>query len=90
MAYEGLPHFAKGEVVKGFGRGSKDLGCPTANFPEEVVNKLPAIIQTGIYYGYASVDKGDVYKMVMSIGWNPFYKNLKKIHGNAHFTRIRI
>lgn len=24
-----LPLFIQGEVVKGFGRGSKDLGCPT-------------------------------------------------------------
>lgn len=24
-----LPHFAEGEVVKGFGRGSKELGIPT-------------------------------------------------------------
>lgn len=26
---KGLPYFAVGEVVKGFGRGSKDLGIPT-------------------------------------------------------------
>jgi len=25
----GLPYFAVGKVVKGFGRGSKDLGIPT-------------------------------------------------------------
>lgn len=24
-----LPYFCVGPVVKGFGRGSKDLGCPT-------------------------------------------------------------
>ena len=24
-----LPHFAEGEVVKGFGRGSRELGIPT-------------------------------------------------------------
>lgn len=24
-----LPHFSRGEVVKGFGRGSKELGIPT-------------------------------------------------------------
>ena len=49
-----------------------------ANFPESVVENLPADIGTGIYYGWASLGNGDVYKMVMSIGWNPFYKNTKK------------
>ncbi|XP_029199635.2 riboflavin kinase-like isoform X2 [Acropora millepora] len=73
-----LPHFSRGEVVKGFGRGSKELGIPTANFPVSVVENLPEAISTGIYYGWASVNRGPVYKMVMSIGWNPFYKNTKK------------
>eukprot|EP00092_Neocalanus_flemingeri_P039875 GFUD01043430.1.p1 GENE.GFUD01043430.1~~GFUD01043430.1.p1 ORF type:complete len:137 (+),score=46.40 GFUD01043430.1:60-470(+) len=31
-----LPHYAKGPIVKGFGRGSTELGFPTANFSEEV------------------------------------------------------
>ncbi len=34
---------------------------------------------TGIYAGFASVGVSDqVYKMVMSIGWNPFFKNDEK------------
>ena len=49
-----------------------------ANFPVSVVENLPEAISTGIYYGWASVNRGPVYKMVMSIGWNPFYKNTKK------------
>lgn len=48
-----------------------------ANFPEDVVDALPDDFATGIYYGWAEVD-GDVYKMVMSVGWNPFYKNEKR------------
>lgn len=78
MSSAGLPHFAKGEVVRGFGRGSKDLGIPTANFPIEVVNDLPSEMNTGVYFGLAQVDKKDVHRMVMSIGWNPFFKNEKK------------
>lgn len=73
-----LPHYASGEVVKGFGRGSKQLGIPTANFGPEVIASLPADIQTGIYCGFACVDAGPVYKMVLSIGWNPFFKNERK------------
>lgn len=49
-----------------------------ANFPDSVVDNLPADISTGIYYGWACIGNGDVYKMVMSIGWNPYYKNTKK------------
>lgn len=73
-----LPYFCRGQVVRGFGRGSKQLGIPTANFPEEVVDNLPADVSTGIYYGWASVGRGAVHKMVVSIGWNPYYKNTKK------------
>lgn len=70
--------YAQGTVIKGFGRGSKELGIPTANFPEEVVEGLPTDVSTGVYYGWAKVDDGPVHKMVMSIGWNPYYKNEKK------------
>jgi len=49
-----------------------------ANLPikpyEDVLAKCPA----GVYYGWANVDKGTVYKMAMSIGWSPFYKNKEK------------
>ncbi len=96
------PVYAQGRVIKGFGRGSKELGIPTgnffiyinmkhkslyisctfvafaANFPEEVVESLPADLNTGIYYGWAKVDDEPVRKMVVSVGWNPYYKNEKK------------
>ena len=49
-----------------------------ANFPQEIVDRLPEDIGGGVYYGFASVDDGPVFKMVMSIGWNPYYKNTKK------------
>ena len=42
------------------------------------MDNLPEAVSTGIYFGWASVDRGPVYKMVMSIGWNPFYNNTKK------------
>ncbi|XP_002738044.2 riboflavin kinase-like [Saccoglossus kowalevskii] len=73
-----LPVFCSGTVIKGFGRGSKQLGIPTANYPEDVVARLPTDIPTGVYYGWAKVNSGKVHKMVMSVGWNPFYKNEKK------------
>ena len=73
-----FPYYASGTVVKGFGRGSKELGIPTANFPDDVVNKLPDMYQQGVYFGWANVDNGPVHKMVMSIGNNPYYNNEKR------------
>jgi len=78
MSIKALPYFAFGEIVKGFGRGSKELGCPTANYPLEVVRQLPKDFQTGVYFGWANLNNGDVHKMVMNIGWCPFYNNKEK------------
>ncbi|XP_070598793.1 riboflavin kinase [Erythrolamprus reginae] len=78
IAMKNLPYFCRGEVVRGFGRGSRELGIRTANFSEEVVDSFPPDISTGIYYGWGCVGTGDVHKVVLSIGWNPFYKNVKK------------
>ncbi|KAF7973215.1 hypothetical protein HWV62_15813 [Athelia sp. TMB] len=76
-----------GPVQRGFGRGGKDLGCPTANLPDESLPVMSSVTQTGVYYGYARIysprqedaslcDKDSkVLPMVMSLGWNPFYKN---------------
>ncbi|XP_026761572.2 putative riboflavin kinase [Galleria mellonella] len=70
-----LPLFLEGDVIKGFGRGSKDLGCPTANYPLDVVQKLPSEFKPGVYYGWAQLDCGPVYKMVANIGFCPYYQN---------------
>ncbi|KAM7339964.1 hypothetical protein ACRRTK_000579 [Alexandromys fortis] len=80
-----LRFFCRSQVVHGFGCGSKQLGIPIANFPEQVVDSLPADISTGIYYGWASVGSGAIRKMVVSIGWNPHYKNAK----NSMETHIK-
>ncbi|KAF4595630.1 Riboflavin kinase [Ophiocordyceps camponoti-floridani] len=81
----------EGNVIAGFGRGSKELGIPTANLPVDAaltpwITDLPS----GVYFGYASLrlpqdhpqrptDVGPsgfaLFSMVMSIGYNPFYKN---------------
>ncbi|VDO12084.1 unnamed protein product [Rodentolepis nana] len=69
---------ATGKVVHGFGRGSKELGIPTANLDDTVLENLPKSMVSGVYAGFAQVNDGPVYPMVMSLGWNPFYKNEKK------------
>eukprot|EP00123_Amoebidium_parasiticum_P005847 comp16939_c0_seq1/m.15525 comp16939_c0_seq1/g.15525 ORF comp16939_c0_seq1/g.15525 comp16939_c0_seq1/m.15525 type:complete len:183 (-) comp16939_c0_seq1:663-1211(-) len=75
----GLPLLLSGEITMGFGRGSRELGIPTANLPEDVVEAIPDGLVKGVYFGWATLDgKGPVHKMVVSIGWNPFYQNVKK------------
>ena len=52
---QNLPHYAEGPIIKGFGRGSSELGFPTANFDENVIDALPEQLIGGIYWGYAQV-----------------------------------
>ncbi|KAL3146054.1 hypothetical protein ABBQ38_015405 [Trebouxia sp. C0009 RCD-2024] len=69
----------KGKVVKGFGRGSKELGIPTANLDAASLQGALAEAVTGIYLGWAGIGASkQVYKMVMSIGFNPYYNNTQK------------
>jgi len=64
------PLCLKGPVVKGFGRGSKELGIPTANLDAELLGDGLADVAPGVYCGWASVGAAvECHKMVMSIGW---------------------
>jgi len=90
-----------GPVIKGFGRGSKELGIPTANIPPDGLSQYPDL-QTGVYYGVVTLDPTrfiydkekstaqtvsntaentvstktpTILPAVLSIGYNPFYKN---------------
>ncbi|KAI0751432.1 riboflavin kinase [Daedaleopsis nitida] len=84
---EPFPIFMSGAVQRGFGRGGKDLGCPTANLPDESIAPMSSVTETGVYYGYAQISRekdgtsvlseedAKVLPMVMSLGVNPFYKN---------------
>ncbi|KAH9884099.1 hypothetical protein F4778DRAFT_575819 [Xylariomycetidae sp. FL2044] len=122
-----FPLRMEGTVISGFGRGSKELGIPTANLPVDAT-ATPWIedAESGVYFGWASlalppptttqahVDHPQnsnsnststtkptttttttttttdtstsspsssspspylIYPMVMSIGYNPFYRN---------------
>lgn len=64
---------------------------PTANLPDDKLEPMTSTVKTGIYFGYAQVHRScpkgqaaplpeddlKVWPMVMSLGWNPFYKNEK-------------
>lgn len=68
-----FPIYLSGSVQRGFGRGGKELGCPTANLPSRLLqpggqggglSEAP----TGIYFGYGRVlsreegGKGEEYE----------------------------
>lgn len=79
----GVPFFIKGTVIKGFGRGSKELGIPTANLNPQQFPQIIEQIPPGVYFGWSRLKFQDgvlssIYKMAMNIGWNPFFKNEKK------------
>ncbi|EMR11329.1 hypothetical protein PNEG_00358 [Pneumocystis murina B123] len=80
------PIYLKGKVIKGYGRGRSELQLPTANISEEDIPKF-LYSKTGIYYGWGRVmkeERNNVYLMVMSVGWNPYYNN-KKLSAEVHF-----
>lgn len=71
-------------VVRGYGRGSNDLGIPTANLSREkikfnLVNASFDDLPTGIYWGFGRIG-GDstIFKTACSIGYNPYYGNKRK------------
>jgi riboflavin kinase len=84
-----FPYKMEGKVISGFGRGSKELGIPTANLPvDDAATSWISAVPSGVYLGYAALalpadhpdrPAGDapfhIFPMVMSIGYNPFYKN---------------
>ncbi|XP_078442242.1 riboflavin kinase/FMN hydrolase [Wolffia australiana] len=72
------PWFIKGPVTKGYGRGSKVLGIPTANLPAEEFPEVLAKQASGVYFGWAGLSGKGVHKMVMSVGWNPYFDNTEK------------
>ncbi|EJK66856.1 hypothetical protein THAOC_12177 [Thalassiosira oceanica] len=82
------------KVVRGFGRGSKELGIPTANVSgggDDFACSIGefASLPTGIYWGFGRVGEplddaegesviGRVLPAAISVGYNPHYKNKEK------------
>jgi riboflavin kinase len=68
-----LPIFLRGKVVRGYGRGGRELNCPTANLDEAAVKAFPSDAPTGVYVGFAKVNNDKVFPMAMSVGYNVHY-----------------
>lgn len=61
-----------GKVIHGHGRGSKQLGFPTANLkPEGALFPKPGIYATWTYH------EGKKYAGVANLGWNPTFHDQK-------------
>jgi len=74
----GGPVKMQGTVVTGFGRGSKQMGVPTANLSPEEVGEAASKLPKGVYFGWAVLQDaqgqgGEVHKMVMNIGKRPTF-----------------
>lgn len=59
---------------------TRNLCTTIANLPDESITPISSVCEQGVYYGFAQVDAENpedsaVHPMVMSLGWNPFYKN---------------
>ncbi|KAK7883554.1 riboflavin kinase [Exophiala xenobiotica] len=98
-----FPIRLQGPVIHGFGRGSKELGIPTANIPPSGLSSHPDL-SSGVYYGFVGLSLSSssttdtkpssssttIYPAVLSIGYNPFYKNAMRsveihiLHRFAH------
>ena len=74
------PHRLRGAVVEGFGRGSKLLGCPTANLDPASFRGLLTDVPRGVYMGWAQVGGAGqpVYKTVLSLGTNPSFADSRE------------
>uniref|UniRef100_A0A061RB93 riboflavin kinase n=1 Tax=Tetraselmis sp. GSL018 TaxID=582737 RepID=A0A061RB93_9CHLO len=74
--FEGAPIYIEGNVTTGFGRGSKQMGVPTANLPPEPLEEQIGHLPVGVYFGWAQLPGGEgsdgqAQKMVMNIGYRP-------------------
>jgi len=74
----------RGSVDKGYGRGGKKLGIPTANLPCSLFQNALEDAMTGVYFGWAALERNDsrknddnefqLYKAVVNVGFSPTFE----------------
>ena len=66
----------RGIVDQGYGRGGKKLGVPTANLPASLFSNALASVDTGVYFGWASLEHspGKVFPTVVNVGYSPTFQ----------------
>ena len=76
-------------VVSGFGRGSREMGVPTANLDVPQVEAALVGRPHGVYFGFARVlgaegADGEVHPMVLNLGQRPTFADGDGISVEAH------
>ena len=71
------------------------LFCTVANLPAENFSDVVSEYTSGVYFGWAGLSTRGIYKMVMSVGWNPYFGNTEKTvvsilysHFHAHYITL--
>ena len=76
-------------IVHGFGRGSREMGVPTANLDVPQVEAALAGRPHGVYFGFARVlgapgADGEVHPMVLNLGQRPTFADGDGLSVEAH------
>mmetsp|Transcript_21084 Transcript_21084/g.29768 ORF Transcript_21084/g.29768 Transcript_21084/m.29768 type:complete len:257 (-) Transcript_21084:41-811(-) len=72
----------RGAVDKGYGRGGKKLGFPTANLPASLFQDALKDVPTGVYFGWAVVEdetgtiegRNEEQRAVVNVGYSPTFE----------------
>eukprot|EP00744_Colponema_vietnamica_P005883 GILI01008570.1.p1 GENE.GILI01008570.1~~GILI01008570.1.p1 ORF type:complete len:181 (+),score=32.92 GILI01008570.1:53-595(+) len=80
----------RGLIVHGHGRGGTMLGFPTANIEVPESSHIEEKLKDGInhvFYGWGVVEPNldEVFPVVMSVGYNPHFKDVHKLAIEAHY-----
>lgn len=74
------PVRVQGAVQRGFGRGSRKLGTPTANLPGSVLEGVSAASRDGVYVGFGSLPAHapTPMKFVSNVGRNITFGDIEE------------
>jgi riboflavin kinase len=64
----------RGKVDKGYGRGGKKLGFPTANLPSRLFSNALEHVPNGVYFGWAVIEDGKSIRSDIRTGRNTWHK----------------
>ena len=67
----------RGPVARGYGRGGKDLGVPTANLPEDLFGDALRTVDAGVYGAWATLARdgpaAEPRPAVVNVGYSPTF-----------------